>query len=131
MRNKYVNLVLLILITCFVGCSTGKYLASEQELFHPIVSNDKEEVERLLSLNVDLSIRLEEGDMTPLMAACFFGHLDIVKMLIDHGVDVNEVNEVGLSALHAAEYVQDKSIASYLRSVGAKESVIPEFPIED
>lgn len=38
-------------------------------------------------------IILQEGN-TPLLTACLYGHLDIVRYLIEHGCDKERRNEV-------------------------------------
>jgi len=44
-----------------------------------------------------------KGDCTPLMEAASAGHVDIVRLLIAHGADVNAQSSSGMSFLvHAA-----------------------------
>lgn len=37
--------------------------------------------------------------------ATYFGHVDVVKALIDAGANVDEVNDTGDTALHKASFV--------------------------
>ena len=40
--------------------------------------------------------------MTPLYAAAVFVHLDVVKILVSNGADVNEKDDKGMIPLHGA-----------------------------
>ncbi len=52
------------------------------------------------TLNPPLSIcSISPGDSTPLMEAASGGYSDIVKLLIDHGANVNAKSSVGNTAL--------------------------------
>ena len=54
---------------------------------------------------------------TPLMAAAYGGHVDIVKILIKCGADVNVTFDDGSTALHiAAEYGHRKIVRTLLKS---------------
>lgn len=41
-----------------------------------------------------------KGDITPLMAAASGGYVDIVKLLLVHGADVNAQSSTGKNPLH-------------------------------
>ncbi|OAI41076.1 hypothetical protein AYO40_03865 [Planctomycetaceae bacterium SCGC AG-212-D15] len=55
-----------------------------------------------------------------LVGAAFGGHLDVVKLLVERGADVNAFGP-GLTPLSYALMYNKKDVADYLRSVGAKE----------
>ena len=42
---------------------------------------------------------------TPLTAAAFDGHAEIIKYLLDHGADINAQSVNGWTALHDAAYI--------------------------
>ena len=50
----------------------------------------------LLSMRANVEDRGMKGDCTPLMEAASAGHVDIVKLLIQHGADVNAQSSSGM-----------------------------------
>ncbi|KAK9504836.1 hypothetical protein O3M35_009016 [Rhynocoris fuscipes] len=42
---------------------------------------------------------------TPLHLASYFGHRDVVEVLLDNGADINAVNDAGDTALHKAAFI--------------------------
>ena len=73
-----------------------------------------------------------EGSATALLAAAGLGRsrdrrgpeaqraFEAVKTLIEMGADVNQVNETGWTALHAATYIGADNIVQYLIEKGAR-----------
>ncbi len=72
----------------------------------------------LATCNLDLlGLRLEDvprsglvdkSDQTPLMRAIRYGCTDALKLLLEHGVDVNEQDGIGYTALHLAAMHNNK-----------------------
>jgi|SRR6266496_1224234 len=67
--------------------------------------------------DVDVNSRHWAGGESGLMWAVSFGRLDIAKILVQHGADVNQVSDLGQTALDIAATDEMKT---YLRSVGGK-----------
>lgn len=89
-------------------------------LMMAVVRNDKEMVERLLSLDVYADVNsVDEDGETPLIVACRKGYADIVKQLIKAGAKVNLQNNEGMSALMACAMNGNKAIARDLMIAGA------------
>ena len=57
-----------------------------------IVDNNIEGIKTSLSNGMNPNIDLQDG-WTPLMLASFNGHYETVKILTEHGADVNAANE--------------------------------------
>jgi ankyrin repeat protein len=57
--------------------------------------------------------------VTAIQAALYKRHLSIVRVLMEHGVDVNSRDDEGLSLLHIAEQIGDPEAVSLLMSRGA------------
>ncbi|VDM66056.1 unnamed protein product [Strongylus vulgaris] len=56
---------------------------------------------------------------TPLRGACYDGHLEIVKYLVEHGADIEIANQHGHTSLMIAAYRQKVDVVKYLISCGA------------
>lgn len=55
----------------------------------------------------------------PLTLAAGYGHLDAVKVLLDHGADINAEDVTGWTALHAAAHNGHVAVVKYLLDRGA------------
>lgn len=53
----------------------------------------------LLAMHANVEDRGIKGDITPLMAAASGGYVDIVKLLLVHGADVNAQSSSGTTTL--------------------------------
>ncbi|WP_330521718.1 ankyrin repeat domain-containing protein [Brenneria sp. g21c3] len=60
---------------------------------------------------------------TPLIESSMYGHLDVVRVLVDSNVDINRLQaNFNRTALDIAIAYKHKDIASYLQSVGARKA---------
>ncbi len=82
-----------------VGCD-GRPAKSNQ-LISAARSGDVATVKQLLAAGVSPETRDLTG-MSPLLAAGFGGHAEIVQLLLDKGADVNETHDGGATALQGA-----------------------------
>ena len=57
-----------------------------------------------------------KSDMTPLMLCCKHGDIEIAKILITHGANVNEKNILGDTPLKIAQMNNHESLALMLIS---------------
>ncbi|KAK2593744.1 hypothetical protein QQS21_008562 [Conoideocrella luteorostrata] len=60
----------------------------------------------------------EKGD-TLLMLAAYYGHAELVKLLIQHGADPNRLNDKGQSPLAGAVFKQEDAVIEVLLEGGA------------
>ncbi len=72
---------------------------AEEKLFHAIYNNDLGSINWLLSQNSILVNCKDKFGETPLHRAAFFGNLEITKLLLTKGADVNIKNQYGGTAL--------------------------------
>ena len=77
-----------------VGAAAGK-------LFTAIRADNLQVVGRMLGSGADIAVRDAFGD-TPLMYAALYGGEECMRMLLDHGADVNGSNDAGATALMRA-----------------------------
>lgn len=71
-------------------------------------------------LNVDsMNINIRDYDnRTPLLHACMYGHVGIVKQLLNCNADVDMASSLGYTPLHAAALIGNKEIATLLLDRG-------------
>jgi ankyrin repeat protein len=92
----------------------------EEEIFEAIWKKNRERVETLLAQGVPVDVRNADR-WTPLMAAALGGWLEIVRLLLDRGADVNAVDKNGHSVL--AHGICHKEIVQILLERGANPNV--------
>ena len=90
----------------------------KKTLFEVIKNQDVTGVENLLKINVDLNTRDKTG-FTPLHHAVYFEHLDVVKILVKNGANLEGTN-LAESPLQIAIARQNHAISKYLLENGAK-----------
>ena len=115
---KYAN----HLLTKYQSSTFNSSLESRsKKFFNEISHGNFAAVRRLLKPNlISLDNLRNQDGFTPLMYAAFFGHLDIVKLLISLGADVNAArNHRGLNALEEAALNNKAEVMEYLLENGA------------
>ncbi|MGL5874618.1 MAG: ankyrin repeat domain-containing protein [Xenococcaceae cyanobacterium] len=90
------------------------YLNWIEELFDAIEEQqDFNKVRKMIENGCDVNIR-EAEDCTPLIAAVRVGNLEMVKLLVELGADVNVVDGYFECPLYYAKYNGFPDIAEYL-----------------
>lgn len=87
----------------------------EKNLMRAIMQNDLDKIRELFTKGTELSLKLR-----PLMFAVISIRYDAVKLLIELGADVNEVNCCGETALYWAKKLNALDITKLLEDAGAK-----------
>ncbi|HWW94752.1 MAG TPA: ankyrin repeat domain-containing protein [Vicinamibacteria bacterium] len=90
-------------------------------LFESCALGRRDRVSQILAADGGAPGSYSSDGHTPLGLACFFGHRDIVRLLIEKGADVNAVsrNAQHVAPLHAATARQDAAIVEALLKAGA------------
>jgi hypothetical protein len=111
MKRKFLPLLLLLSLSLFFGCSALRQAAE---------SGNASEVTRILNKGTHPDTGMGDGrGYTALQIASFHGHLDVVKILVDRGADVNKADIHGDTALSSAAYGGHVEIVKYLIEKGA------------
>lgn len=98
-----------------------KYFSLVDELFEAIEDKrDVNQVRKLIKSGCDVNVQVEE-DYTPLIAAAIVGSLEIVKLLVELGADVNMITKYGDSPLYCAKSRNFQDIAEYLEPMTSAE----------
>ncbi|XP_071107805.1 ankyrin repeat domain-containing protein 17-like isoform X5 [Haliotis cracherodii] len=77
----------------------------------------------LLAMKANVEDRGIKGDCTPLMEAASGGHVDIVRLLISHGADVDAQSSAGNTPLHYAACGGYKEVVQELIKANARVEV--------
>jgi ankyrin repeat protein len=86
-------------------------------LFNAILKSRTHMVESLFKHGVDVNVQNSDG-MSPLMAAASTGNVEIVRMLVARGADLQAVNVLGETAKDIAVRFCRAEAASFLQTVG-------------
>ena len=93
------------------------------QLHHAATKGDVNDVDNLLIHGCDVNATLKNG-VTPLHAATFAGHNDVIMRLVRaHGVNVNATASSNVASLHIAVYMQNPVAVETLVNGGADVNV--------
>ncbi|NKB66708.1 MAG: ankyrin repeat domain-containing protein [Candidatus Latescibacteria bacterium] len=87
-----------------------------QDILSASFKGDIETVRKLLKKNPELVNAKNSEGGTPLMLATF-GHMEIIKLLLEYGADIHAVSQDG-TALHLATWEQQQEIVQFLLDQG-------------
>jgi len=107
------------------------FKARTQDIHTASSKGDLEEVKALLEKQPDLAQQKNQNDETPLLLAAKFGHLEIAKILISKGSDINAQDRNGWAPLHYAVRSSDdivKGLISARADINLK-SKLGESPL--
>lgn len=76
-------------------------------------------IEKLMKLDAPAASSTDWSDETPLGLACTWGHLQVVRMLLESGVDFNSKDEMGVSPLMRASAAGHVAIVAHLMNAQA------------
>ena len=96
-------LVFAIASTCVIGLIQAQ---TAEDFFRAIRGGDVDSLRRLSATSVNVKDRL---DTTPLHYAALYGNAESVRILLEHGADVNARNKSGATPLLYGAYNFDKA----------------------
>jgi ankyrin repeat protein len=94
-------------------------LAFVRRVFGFARAGDSAELAPLLAQGLPANLRNERGDSL-LMLACYHGHPDAARLLLEHGADPEIMNDAGQAPLHGAAFKGDLATATLLLERGAR-----------
>lgn len=102
-RNSAIWAICLVLATATaVAAQTGPNEDTGAALLSAVERGDCKMVVELLDSGSNVDTRRKGEGSTPLIVACAKGHIEVAKVLLDKGADVNARNVNGWTALMAA-----------------------------
>ncbi|MDW7682211.1 MAG: ankyrin repeat domain-containing protein, partial [bacterium] len=107
--------LLLIVILGMVGLNASQH----DQLYQFCRSGNEKELKNLIKAKINLNLGLKPDSTTALMAAVEGGHLQIIKLLVENGADINAKRKFGYTSLMIAIQRNQVEIAKYLIKVGA------------
>lgn len=84
-----------------------------QDIFKAVRDNDIEKIKEMLKKDPNLAVLKDQYERTALHPAAYAGKLDICKILIENGADVN-INSLVGTALHRACFRNNKEVVKLL-----------------
>ncbi|BES91885.1 Ankyrin repeat [Nesidiocoris tenuis] len=103
-----------------------------EELLHAARNGDVSRVQEILTASktrnqiVDVNCKGQSKSnlgWTPLHLATYFGHREVVEILLEHNVDINAVNDAGDTALHKAAFIGREDLVILLLGRNADVSI--------
>lgn len=91
---------------------------SEFDIYHACLYSDVQFIKGLVESSIDIA-NLEVNDNPILNMACVGGNLEIIRMLVERGCNINATNEHLSSPLYVAHVNNRVEIEEYLISCGA------------
>lgn len=98
---------------------------SHLDIFEASAVGDDHTLKALISMQPDLVNEFSEDGFTPLGLACFFNQAESVRILLNHGADVNKPskNDSKVAPIHSACAVSNIEIVKLLLDHGADVNV--------
>ncbi len=74
----------------------------ESALAYAVRGNNIEIINFLINNNININMIDNDGNLPPLFLAAEHGHVDVLKLLLEKGINVNHRNNINLNACHIA-----------------------------
>ena len=84
---------------------------TEQDVFEAATLGNADRLRELLAVDASLANAFGDDGFQPLPLACFYGHLEAARVLLDHGADPKTLSRnerIKTNALHAAAASENK-----------------------
>ena len=96
----------------------------DQEVFYlACMHNDMQIINDYIKRGLSVSYKVSEYGFTPLHIACYYGHEQVVSVLLQNGAWINEKMLYGNTPLHCAIERKHKNVALLLLEKGADPNI--------
>ena len=85
----------------------------------------KEVIQFCLDRGFDINISKRKSGITPVMLAACFHDIEMMKLLLDNGGELNKADKAGMSPKDYAKKLGQKKMLAFLDEQGARFSVYP------
>src|SRR5690242_5601993 len=103
----------------YIGILETLGMSKYQRFRFDVSAGHLEKVRETLKSNPSFANKMQRGWGTPLHLAAEMGHVEIAKLLLDNGADVNAVGIRGFTPLHSAAWSGRTDVAKVLIAHGA------------
>jgi len=108
------KIILITIVILFAFSMT----ALAQDIHKAAQEGDTEKVKSILEQNPTLLDSRNDNNLTPLIISSIHGNIDVVRLLIKKGADINAGDNEGSNALHNAAASGQKEVIELLLSKG-------------
>ena len=132
--------ILLVTASLLSGCNgqtesksvddkatSAKVKAPKIAIHDAVISGNTEAVKQHIAAGSDLNTKDPFGGASPLIIATVFDKIDIAKLLIEAGADLNMKNNDGSTAIHTAAFFCRTEALDALLKAGADKSLKNNF----
>lgn len=86
----------------------------------------KDVIQFCIDKGFDLNATKRKSGITPAMLAACFSDIEMMKLLLDNGADINAADRTGMSPKDYARKLGQKKMVEFLTEQGGKFNVYPE-----
>ncbi len=118
---KKANAWILVIVLLVLCGQTKKSAAAvpDVDIWKAAASGNVEAIKQHLEAGTDVDAKEPAGGGTPLLVAAIFGRVEVAKLLIEKGANVNGTSNDGATALHGAAFFCHTEIVKLLLGKGA------------
>ena len=113
MNKTFLAILTTILIS---GCARRE---PSVDIWTAAATGNTTAIEEHIRFETDLDAREPTGGSSPLIVAGLYGQGEVVRLLLEHGADVNLMNHEGSTALHTVAFFCRPELVSMLLEHGA------------
>lgn len=86
----------------------------------------KDMIKYCIDKGFELNTTTRKSGITPVMLAACFSDIEMMKLLVEHGADLNALDKSGMAPKDYAQKLGQKKMVAYLNECGAKFNLYPE-----